>query len=453
MGSLDFYQTSKDDSVNTIAEKIFTEFISDYQNLKWTYQRTKQLLEKELTNFGSKNGKVESIAVMLKGIVKEKDNELLKQKVKEFYTHKYRDKNFSEICEINIDDGGFCNVNLKDEKLFRENLYAYQTQVKLHDCIFLNDSNFVKNLFTLYESFGYKIMRLKIKLYPKDYLTSQTISFSELEKINFDKNETTYYFIDDLTKDFTKRSELKCYCDQLKVDINRFKDEKDFFNEIYFRRNILTHGDGRLSHDYKNKVSKKLQEKYTKDDRLIFNDEYIHLCYETIMKVSLKLFFIAIQEHDVANGELLKSISNLIFSSFLYVGEWSICKDIYNYLRNLHEIDRYDLKDLFRVNYMICLKQLGDHDELSKQLKSYSTANKAMKFKIAKKLIENDYQNINDEIEKCYTLDSKDIDKINPWAILTWPLFIEYRQTEYFREFVERHKKEFMHIRNSLVGA
>lgn len=453
MGSLCFFQPNKNDSDNTIAEKIITEFISDYQNLKETYIKTNKMLEKELEDFKLKYGEIIPISILLKDIVEEKDDTLLREKVEEFYTYSYNGKNFSDICEISIDDKGFCSVNLKDEKLFQDNLYIYQMQIKKHDCIFLNNSNFVKNLFTLYENFGYKIKRLKIKLYPQKYLTKETISFSELDKIGFDKNETIYHFINELTKDFTKNSDLKSYCEKLNVEFERFRDEKEFFNEIYYRRNILTHGDGHLSNDYKNKVSKKLKEKYTRDDRLIFNDEYIHNCYETIMKVSLKLFFVAIQEYDVANGELLKSIADLIFGSFLYVGEWSICKDIYNYLRNLHEIDKYDLKDLFRVNYMICLKQLNETKELNNQLKSYSTVNKAMRFKIAKKLIANDYQNINEEIEKCYTLDNKDEDKekITPWAILTWPLFMEYRQTEYFKKFVEKHKEEFLNIRNNLV--
>ena len=153
MGSLCFFQTNKNDGNNTIAEKIITEFLSDYQNLKETYIKTKNMLEKELEDFKSKHGEIIPISLKIKEIAEEKNIVELKKKVDEFYTYVYENKSFFDICEINIDEKGFCGVHIKDEKLFRDNLYIYQTQIKKHDCIFLNNSNFVKNLFTLYENF------------------------------------------------------------------------------------------------------------------------------------------------------------------------------------------------------------------------------------------------------------------------------------------------------------
>ncbi|MDE6274978.1 MAG: hypothetical protein K2M75_00345, partial [Clostridia bacterium] len=124
-------------------------------------------------------------------------------------------------------------------------------------------------------------------------------------------------------------------------------------------------------------------------------------------------------------------------------GQYSTASFAYNQLRNLKwitDIDRY----FYYVNYLVCLKYT-DKEELNNQLVKWKTSTDAPIFKIAKQLIKNDYANINNMIknifisnEEYYNLSDEECSfYLIKGFIKEWPLFKDYRETEYYKSLCE----------------
>lgn len=107
----------------------------------------------------------------------------------------------------------------------------------------------------------------------------------------------------------------------------------------------------------------------------------------------------------------------------------------YKQLKNLKWItdtQRY----FYFVNYMVCLKNLKSN-KLEEELSKWNTSTDAPIFKLAKKLIQNDYQNINNLILSILKTDSEyaELDEgetdfyITQTYIDEWPLFKDYKTT------------------------
>ena len=58
-------------------------------------------------------------------------------------------------------------------------------------------------------------------------------------------------------------------------------------------------------------------------------------------------------------------------------------------------------------------------------------------FIVAKKMLLEDYDSIEEDLEECYPK------HFNTSAIYSWPIFIDFRKTEHYAKFIELHSEDF----------
>ena len=379
----------------------------------------------------------------IKEIIKENDLEKKQNIIDNLLKFNYDNKPLSFYMDLFLEKGKL-KVTKKGNIDIIEEIYRNLPWVDFYKkSQELNISNYTKNLFTLYESFYSELAKTTYSLYPEKFLDDKSISLNELNKLKFDYDAVLENLIELNTKNLTNQStKLKDVCETLKIDYNIFSHISDSFDEIYYRRNILTHGNGQISNDYKKYVKPNLQKKFVKENKIIFTKDYSNFLYETITIIIFQLFINSIYREEVKDNDI-EIIENCVFDTFFTRKQWVISKCIYNYLRKLSFSEDCGYSVIFNINYMCCLKELGEIDELKKQLKRFNVSNMSKRFKVVKKLLSDDYTNINEEIESVYSGTKIKKEYFDTQAILKWPIFRWYIKTENFKSFKEKHKKDF----------
>ena len=140
-----------------------------------------------------------------------------------------------------------------------------------------------------------------------------------------------------------------------------------------------------------------------------------------------------------SNSALLV-LEQIIYTEYYDKENYQVAMFAYQQLKKLSWISDTDRYRFF-INYMVCLKQLEKTDLIEMELKKWNVHTTASIYKLAKKLIENDYLDINKIIISILKTESEFInlsseDKafyITIDDIQTWPLFMEYRKTEEYK--------------------
>ena len=358
----------------------------------------------------------------------------------------YKGTALTELLEFIEKNGSIIIKEKTNQNIFKElrdNVKIFFTNNASMD---LNVANYCKNLFTLYEIFYTKLYKINCYLYPHKFLHTCEISIKELENLNFDRQKIIENIVENAGEELTSGStKLSDVCEKFQINKNLFSDINDQFDEIYYRRNILTHGEGKVSKDYEKHVSQKLKKRYIKNGKLDFPKDYENTIYETIVLVIFKLFMATIyrEETSVTNDDI-SFIEAIIFKVFYQTEKWNISKILYGYLRKVRFSENCGYKEIFDVNYMCCLKALGEKDELKQHLSRFNVQNLSPIYKVAKSLISDNYTNINDQIESIYIgINKEKSDYICAKDIMEWPLFRDYLKTDEFAKFKESHNDDF----------
>jgi hypothetical protein len=372
----------------------------------------------------------------------EKEEQNRDEILKSIYELSFNDKQLKDLIEISdITDKGFTIKKKCDVDVYSKMRSVLALRKFLEEREFINNADFCKNFFTLYETFFVSLAKLTMCKFSNDFLGNEQIDYAMLKKVSFNEEAVIKELVDSKTHGLTRNggSELIKVCEVLNIKYDEFKHIRESFTEIFYRRHILTHGRGGVSAEYKKHVSKPLQKEYTKDDKLIFPPEYQKFLYETILMVIFQLFITSLYRGDVTDDNI-EAIEVIAFEMFLSQNEWAISKLIYNYLRKLKFSTESQYPDVFKINYFLCLKKLNEKEELEKQLKTFNVGGSSVKFKIAKYLLQDKYNEVNKLLQDCYEAPQ---DGITANAILNWPLFSDYLKSEQFTEFKRTHAADF----------
>ncbi len=116
--------------------------------------------------------------------------------------------------------------------------------------------------------------------------------------------------------------------------------------------------------------------------------------------------------------------------------KWRVSKYIFSILRS---IDCQKEADLWRskVNYYISCKNIDGVDSIIEFVEKMDTSLMSPELAIAKPALMDNFAGVTDILEEII---GKEI-KVN--AIKTWPMFIQYRESEEYANFIKRHKDMF----------
>jgi len=369
------------------------------------------------------------------------NNTLTIQVLNKFLNKKYKDGKVCDYINIVKDDKikeyKFC-VNKYDEIFdLSKGLSSFD---KLDYKLKISITTPIISIITLYESFIRNLIITDCLEGNFDLINNETINFSHLSSLKYNEEAIKNYLIETFcnNKLYGDNKRIKEIIKTLSIDCNDCSSLIEDFNEIYFRRNIYAHSITNLTNDYQN-LPIEIKEKWAKNNSLINTPEYFKHAFKILNKIILMILIkkCLYKKKDKAD---LDTIDEIIYNKFYYKGSYEVACFAYNQLKGLNWITDTQRYQYF-VNYMVCLKNTNPI-ELKKESILWNTSTVAPIYKLAKKLIIDDYENINNLIINIYKSEvdyfKLDISErefcISKNCITEWPLFIDYRKTEYFNQ-------------------
>lgn len=291
------------------------------------------------------------------------------------------------------------------------------------------------SIITLYENFVRKLITTDCLEGNSELILNESISFDQLSKLEYDKESVESFLINDYcnNKLFGDKKRINSIIATLSIDCHDCESLIEDFEELYFRRNMYVHGIRNLTKDYLS-LPERIIKEWVKDNRLINTPTYYNHAFRTLKKIIL-MILIKKCLYKKQDKDDLSTIEEIIYEKFYSKKQYDVACFAYKQLKNLKWItdtQRY----FYFVNYMVCLKNLKSN-KLEEELSKWNTSTDAPIFKLAKKLIKNDYQNINNLILSILKTDSEyaELDEgetdfyITRTYIDEWPLFKDYKTT------------------------
>lgn len=281
------------------------------------------------------------------------------------------------------------------------------------------------------------IFKYLLEKYPKAYLSNKTVTYSELVEIDLNINEVKEYFIEnevDLIMHLPISDWYRMFQTKHKAMFDFEDNEFEIFKEIYYRRNILVHNNAKVNKVYIENVDETII-KGTKLGAILNSDpDYIKKALD-ITQIILYATFWGLRKVT----EDKEALENKLFDiAFMHMMEekWIISKFVYNCLvKEEGQSDSVMLVNM--INYWISMKNNGEFDLIKEDVERFDVSAKSGQFKVAKYALLNDYSKVTEYLELVIGRE------ILASSVETWPLFLQFRTSEEYLIFKDKHKDLF----------
>lgn len=242
-------------------------------------------------------------------------------------------------------------------------------------------------------------------------------------------DQTPYYYDEDGTLIAFQR------VGNQSVPVTPAKYIQDEFEEIYYRRNLFIHNNGNVNSIYLSNVKDKFTKDIKVDQRLATDDIYLRHAINMLYKIVCTLFYETQVEYNAKYDKWIEGLGNIAFD-LLNNKNYEVAEQIYLSLSNCKHFCFKD-KAMFKINYINSLKQLSKMKEVEKELESFDVTIATTDFKIAKLCLEDNNEEVYNLLQETYPT-SYSADQIRDW-----PIFINFRETEFYQQFVQEHQTDF----------
>lgn len=312
-----------------------------------------------------------------------------------------------------------CFPEIGSEKLYQ----VYDALVTLGD-------KAIVEAIRIFENFFSKILYGLILQNPDLYLNDRTITYGMLIKTDIEelKTQLIKQRVQELMYDVNASIDL--INERLKLGINNYQQIYDNFIELSLRRNVIVHNDGVINKLYFAKLPKSIKSKYEDGDRIILGKDEVSTIIEEISKFIYLIFFLIGENEDD-----YKNLDSVAFD-FLKKGRWELAEFSYALLMKVKGLSNQN--NLFnRINYLNAKKHIVGLEKVYDEICSLDISGMTHLYSIAKNLLLENNEAVTSELETCYP------EEYNSLTILTWPIFIEYRKTDEYKNFRNRHIDDF----------
>lgn len=349
----------------------------------------------------------------------------------------FADKTVKDVCEIFPIDGDIDTLKYRIKDKYRDIINPIKAKKTLnikkqYEKILI--SSVLSNIIIIFEKYLSNIYHILIIRNPKKYLQNQTIKLAEI----FDQNvkevfdEKIQQEID--SKMFDSLKAIDILTKEENIIIDKTEPILKDFQEIHHRRNSYVHSEGKAVKRYLKNVDQKFKENIKENDFLYCDEKYINNSINLLIKIIFS-FTLGMLTKSKINEDNLTKISNYFFER-LSSKEYELAKFGYLSLYNLKEVEMKD-KTMFLINYLNALKQLKKTDEFNEKIKKLDVSMATDDFKIAKECLLDNNKKVFELLKDTYP---KSFDAV---CIREWPIFINFRKTEFYQEFVNLHKLDF----------
>lgn len=295
----------------------------------------------------------------------------------------------------------------------------------------------LNSLIVIFEDFLSDIYSLLVMHSPEKYFESKQISLIDIIKAK-DINDVIYKQIDIEVENkmFDAVKTLKSVCSIEHIEINKNEDLIVNYEELNARRNVCIHNRGIVNDKYLAVINN--EHGIKKGDILNTNPNYFNDAINLIYKIELSLVFELCVKFDDKKGtfDWNNELSNIIFDDLLCDNKYNVCKHIYKIMSKCNSFD-FEHKTMYRINYINSCKQLHEKEEVEKELSNLDLSIAKKEFEIAKLCLQDKNKEVYDKIKEDYP------EPYNAETIRDWPIFIDFRKSEYYSKLIEEYKSDF----------
>ncbi len=345
------------------------------------------------------------------------------------------------ITEYSIeekDEGYYVTYKLNPEMDF--SLYEMDPQMARKEAIklikqpsILNESVLMMLMVKFEEAIS-SIYRFLIEAYPQAYLSDKSINYTELISLESNIDVIMERFVSREIEDFMRLpiSEwFKSFKTKHRVTFCFEGEEFEQFKEVYHRRNLVVHNQGKVNDIYINNTGNKDIDIGTK---LTTDDEYLRDAFIKTRKILVGTFW---GLRKTAND--LEELHLYLFDrgyDYLSGKEWDVAAYIYRMLLEEEGLNDENRK-LDQINLWIAIKNEKGVEEIKTDVKQLDVSAMKSRFAVAKHALLDEFDCVTNMLEDI-------IEKEIPARYIEeWPLFLQYRETEQYTLFVDNHKSLF----------
>ena len=299
--------------------------------------------------------------------------------------------------------------------------------------VILNESVLVM-LLIRFENVISSVYKFLLENYPEAYLKDKTVSYDKIISLNSDLEKIMGLLLNREVEEFMRRPLKEWYSTFETKHGMKFNFNGDYeeFKEIYYRRNIIVHNQGKVNEVYLEGIGGKTDLKI--GDKIKVDHEYLVRAFDIVRIVLFKTFSGFVK---VCNDK--KSLSRVMTSlgfEYMLNSKWSVSKEAFYELMSFPELEEADVF-CNKMNYFISIKNKNGIDEIKEEVEKIDTSAMRYRMSVAKPALLDDFENVSKILEKAIEIE------ISVNELKTWPLFIQYRKSDEYKSFVKAHESLF----------
>lgn len=318
----------------------------------------------------------------------------------------------------------------KNELNIQEAMVEFEKASQMLD---IHNSNALISLLIRFESFLTDYFEWLIREYPNKYLSEKNIKYSELIKFDFENLQR------ELTVEAANSIMSQPLDEWLKIikshkfDIGILSNYLNEFTEIYYRRNLIVHNNGRVNRQYL-AGAKKDETEHPLGEWLVTDKLYVLKSFDVVIIIVYGLLYASLKGNKDDKTEYLEFLFNSGFGHMMK-SDWSISAFVFDLLINDDAQEEMEQK-LSLINYWISLKNMGRFSEIKDVIENSDFSAMDVTIRLAKEILLENYETA------VPLLDEALLTGMTPDMVRTWPLFIQFRKTAYYKEFQCKYAQE-----------
>lgn len=218
-----------------------------------------------------------------------------------------------------------------------------------------------------------------------------------------------------------------------KYDLSNVEEYIHKFKEIYYRRNLIVHNRGKVNRVYLDNVNK-TAENLKLGDKLKVDKDYVIQAYRISMILVYGILYASLKSEKEDRDDYLDLLFDNGFEHMMKE-DWVISKFIYEILMKDKKQDDYTI-NVSKINYWISCKNNGEFDKVKKEIEHTDFSSMLPSLQMAKAIILERYD------EAVLLMDKSIPTYIYPEVVKDWPLFIQFRETQYYDDFLKKYENQ-----------
>lgn len=222
---------------------------------------------------------------------------------------------------------------------------------------------------------------------------------------------------------------------RLKLGIKDHLSSWDTFVEVVQRRNLFAHTGGRVNSQY---IQTCMENRISIDtevgEYLRVSEAYFERVYRCLFEIGIRIGQAALRRLYPDKIEYADGALNNIGYELLRAEQWRIAEIVFNFALEIPDkhVSSDEYYRMYLINECIATKQSGKKEKTENILDSVDWSATHPKFVLAVHVLKDEYE----QAEKVMSSMSGKYPREDDF--LTWPLFKDFRETEYFRRAFKR---------------